>query len=177
MIFFLVHQNHRILFLASNSLVVHLKLSFCFQFLRNDNGNESQKKKRARRSRLQFAATFFVSESLSLSLSLSLSPYLSIYPHSLEECCAFTSSGRNQPPVHMECHLGSTYADGPKPNKCEYSLSLYLSLQVEKRLLSTWNATQAPPKLMAQSPTTANILSLSLSLSESLREPFFAGNI
>jgi hypothetical protein len=41
MIPFLVHQNHRILFLDSNGLVVHLKLGFCFQFLRNDNGNES----------------------------------------------------------------------------------------------------------------------------------------
>jgi hypothetical protein len=41
MIPFLEHQNHRILFLDSNGLVVRLKLSFCFKFLRNDNGNES----------------------------------------------------------------------------------------------------------------------------------------
>jgi hypothetical protein len=109
--------------------------------------------------------------SSSAKASLTLSPPIYPFIHTpLKTVAPFTSSGRNQPPVHMECHLGSTYAYGPKPNNTECFLppfwihlsqwpeaeqprifSLSLSLQVEKRPLSTWNATKA--------------LSLSLSLS------------
>ncbi len=134
------------------------------------------------------------SRKLSSSAKASLSPPIHLSIHiPLMNVAPFTSSGRNQPPVHMDCHLGSTYADGPKPNNAEcflppfwlhlsqwpeaeqpriFSPSLSLSLKVEKRLLSTWNATQAPPKLMAQSRRAANILSLSLSLSLSQRAFF-----
>jgi hypothetical protein len=119
-----------------------------------------------------------LSSSAKASLSLPLSIYLSIHIP-LMNVAPFTWSGRNEPPVHMECHLGSTYADGPKPNNAECFLPpfwLHISQwpeaeqprifslsQGRKRLLSTWNATQAPPKLMAQSRRAANILSLSLS--------------